>query len=109
MPPGTLAARKRYTGGMNPSPTGLPCQREVPSASEAEGFLPVCGWDGQSRRARRNPSGPAGHLPLTREADAYNPFTSAITCSTASSFVAQLVHTRTAVWCLSGLPMWVMA
>ena len=39
----------------------------------------------------------------------YNPFTSAISCSTASSFVAQLVHTRTAVWCLSGLPMWVMA
>ena len=47
--------------------------------------------------------------PLQGRRMPYNPFTSAISCSTASSFVAQLVHTRTAVWCLSGLPMWVMA
>ena len=33
----------------------LPCQREVPSASEAEGFLAVCGGNGQSGKARRNP------------------------------------------------------
>ena len=33
----------------------LPCQREVPSASEAEGFLAVCGCNGQSGKARRNP------------------------------------------------------
>ena len=33
----------------------LPCQREVPSASEAEGFLVVCGGNGQPRKARRNP------------------------------------------------------
>ena len=33
----------------------LPCQREVPSASEAEGFLAVCGCNGQPRKARRNP------------------------------------------------------
>ena len=39
----------------------------------------------------------------------YSAATSSISCSTLSSFVAQLVHTRTAVWCLSGLPMWVMA
>ena len=35
----------------------LPCQREVPSASEAEGFLAVCGCNGQSGKARRNPPG----------------------------------------------------
>ena len=35
----------------------LPCQREVPSASEAEGFLAVCEYDGQSGKARRNPPG----------------------------------------------------
>ena len=33
----------------------LPCQREVPSASEAEGFLAVCGGNGQSGKAHRNP------------------------------------------------------
>ena len=33
----------------------LPCQREVPSASEAEGFPAVCGCNGQSGKARRNP------------------------------------------------------
>ena len=33
----------------------LPCQREVPSASEAEGFLAVYGCNGQSGKARRNP------------------------------------------------------
>mgnify|MGYP004554087383 CR=1 FL=1 len=33
----------------------LPCQREVPSASEAEGFLAVCGGNGQPGKARRNP------------------------------------------------------
>ena len=42
----------------------LPCQREVPSASEAEGFLAVCGGNGQSGKARRSPSGLLrGHLP----------------------------------------------
>ena len=35
----------------------LPCQREVPSASEAEGFPAVCGGNGQSGKARRNPPG----------------------------------------------------
>ena len=35
----------------------LPCQREVPSASEAEGFLAVYGRNGQSGKARRNPPG----------------------------------------------------
>ena len=35
----------------------LPCQREVPSVSEAEGFLAVCGCNGQSGKARRNPPG----------------------------------------------------
>ena len=33
----------------------LPCQREVPSASEAEGFPAVCGGNRQSGKARRNP------------------------------------------------------
>ena len=33
----------------------LPCQREVPSASEAEGFLAVCGCNGRRRKARRTP------------------------------------------------------
>ena len=33
----------------------LPCQREVPSASEAEGFPAVCGCNGQFGKARRNP------------------------------------------------------
>ena len=33
----------------------LPCQREVPSASEAEGFLAVCWGNGRPRKARRNP------------------------------------------------------
>ena len=37
-------------------------------ACEAEGFLPVCGCDSVQGKARRNPSGPSGHLPLTREA-----------------------------------------
>ena len=38
-------------------------------ACEAEGFLPVCGYNGQSGTARRNPSGPSGHLfPLWRYA-----------------------------------------
>ena len=51
----------------------LPCQREVPSASEAEGFLAVCGYDGQSGKARRNPPGrwrgqPFGPRPLCRSA-----------------------------------------
>ena len=35
----------------------LPCQREVPSASEAEGFLAVYGGNGQFGKARRNPPG----------------------------------------------------
>ena len=35
----------------------LPCQREVPSASEAEGFHAVCGCNGHSGKARRNPPG----------------------------------------------------
>ena len=35
----------------------LPCQREVPSASEAEGFLAVYGRNGQFGTARRNPPG----------------------------------------------------
>ena len=35
----------------------LPCQREVPSASEAEGFLAVYGRNGQFGKARRNPPG----------------------------------------------------
>ena len=35
----------------------LPCQREVPSASEAEGFLAVRGCNEQSGKARRNPPG----------------------------------------------------
>ena len=40
-----------------PPPTSLPCQREVPSVSEAEGFLPGCGVDGVLGKARQNPSG----------------------------------------------------
>ena len=45
----------------------------VPSASEAEGFLAVCGYDGQSGKARRNPpvrwrSQPFGPGPLCRSA-----------------------------------------
>ena len=35
----------------------LPCQREVPSVSEAEGFPPGCGGDGVQGKARQNPSG----------------------------------------------------
>ena len=35
----------------------LPCQREVPSDSEAEGFLGVCGCNEQPGKARRDPSG----------------------------------------------------
>ena len=45
----------------------LPCQREVPSASEAEGLPAVCGCNGQSGKARRNPPGRwRGQPPLTR-------------------------------------------
>ena len=45
----------RNAGGGVPEES-LPCQREVPSASEAEGFLPVCGCDSAQGKARRNPS-----------------------------------------------------
>ena len=51
----------------------LPCQREVPSASEAEGFPAVCGSNGRPDKARRNPPGrwrgqPFGPGPLCRSA-----------------------------------------
>ena len=39
----------------------------------------------------------------------YSFFTASISVSTFSALVAQLVQMRTAVWVLSGLPIWVMA
>ena len=48
---------------------GLPCQREVPSVSEAEGFPPGCGGTACRARPVRIPPAAFGvHLPLTREA-----------------------------------------
>ena len=46
--------RGAFLRGRSPRES-LPCQREVPSASEAEGFPDVCGCNGQSGTARRNP------------------------------------------------------
>ena len=49
--------------------TALPCQREVPSVSEAEGFLPGCGGTACRARPVRIPPAAFGvHLSLTREA-----------------------------------------